>query len=65
MSEDQKRVIQEQLQANAQMIRLNAERGAVYAHGQGPVNERVSKIRSFLRDADSRPVAGSRSTASK
>ncbi len=50
MSEDQKRIIQEQLQANARMVQLNAERGVVYVHGQGPVNERVENIRSFLKD---------------
>lgn len=54
MSEDQKRIIREQLQANARMVRLNAERGAVYAHGQGPVNERVEQAGSYLKDMDQR-----------
>jgi hypothetical protein len=58
MSEDQKRIIREQLQANARMVRRNAERGVVYEHGQGPVNERVYQIQTFLmagqrRSADS------------
>jgi hypothetical protein len=54
MSEDQKRIIREQLQANARMVQRNAERGVVYEHGQGPVNERVYQIQSFLMSSEQR-----------
>jgi hypothetical protein len=53
VSEDQKRIIKEQLRANARMVQRNAERGVVYAHGQGPVNnERLDQARSFLMAAE-------------
>jgi hypothetical protein len=58
MSEDQKRIIRDQLQANARMVRRNAERGVVYAHGQGPVNsERLQQAQSFLQ-ADQHDQSG-------
>jgi hypothetical protein len=52
MSDEQKRIIREQFEANARMVRLNAERGVVYAHGQGPANERVAKAYAYLKSID-------------
>lgn len=66
MSEDQKRIIRQQAEANARMVRLNTERGTVYAHGQGPINERVGQILSYLEDGDARRGSvGKRMTAPK
>lgn len=65
MSEDQKRIIQKQLRANARMVQLNAERGVVYAHGQGPANERVRQAYAILQKADTMAAATGPDSSSK
>jgi hypothetical protein len=65
MSEDQKRLIREQLQANARMVQRNAERGVVYAHGQGPLNsERLKQAQNFLEAARPSAMTGNMSEKS-